>query len=201
MCNYLKNVKATTVQASIILIYTGVLCEKNVHIIRDGTPWECFTKFEIYAESSRLSDSRSIYVKTVQVDIEFFPSLPMSFLLLSRSETSGVFARCWDQPSRLSFTAYFSHGALGLARMTVLSAFPSRIEVFTLRELIIHGTAASARISGYNLARRMLQLRVAGLISHLRARSQSTKMEITSLALREGYRMNERRCCSSALRR
>lgn len=57
--------------------------EKNVHIIKDDTPWECFAKFEIYARFSRLSDSRSIYIKTVQVDIEFFPGLPMSFLSFS----------------------------------------------------------------------------------------------------------------------
>lgn len=59
-------------------------------------------------------------------------------------------------------------------------AFLSRIEVFTPRELIIRGTAAGARISGYNLAGRAFQLRAAGLISHLRARSRPTKTEITS---------------------
>lgn len=119
-------------------------------------PHENVTKFEILAGFSRLSDSRGISVKTVQVDIEFFPGLPMStafslYLSLSRFlswyEPSGVFARCGDQPSRLRFTAYFSHsGELGLVRMTVLSAFPSRIEVFTPRELIIRGTAAAGAL-------------------------------------------------------
>lgn len=54
-------------------------------------------------------------------------------------------------------------------RTNGVPVFPSRIEVFTSRGLIIRGTAAGARISGYNLARRVFQLRAAGLISHLRA--------------------------------
>lgn len=62
----------------------------------------------------------------------------------------GVFAHFEDQPSRLGFTAYFGPRR---ARTRPDGAFPSRIEVFTPRELIIRGTAAGARISGYNLAR------------------------------------------------
>lgn len=122
--------------------------------------------------------------------------------------TPGVFAHFGDQPSRLGFTAYFGPGRArtpdddGRAR-----AFPSRIEVFTPRELIIRGTAAGARISGYNLAGRAVsaargRLNFAPTCAIAANESGNNfALALRARGVRGRGRMNERRCCSSATAR
>jgi len=91
------------------------------------------------------------------------------------------------------------YGVLGLRRARTCPAFPSRIEVFTSRQLIIRGTTAGARISGYNLARPSVSAARGRLnFAPTRAIRGSRKTEITSRALRA--RENERARCALLLR-